>query len=362
MKGKYIVLIIDDNPDNFDVIEGFLYEYHYQLFYLPSGEDIIDQLNIINPDIILLDVMMPKINGIEVCREIKNNPQWRSIPIIMVTALTEKKDLALCLEMGANDFISKPFSSIELRARMKSLLRMKDQFDSLQDLLKLKEEMTNILVHDLRNPLTNILICAGMLKMPQLSPEKFLEKIEQIIYSGNILNDQINNLLQMAKIQSGKLLLSYELVNLNYFLKSKVDSFKNIANFQNIDLIIDLPEGVAKSFNIDTQIIGRVLDNLLSNALKFSPPNSQIICKLEYVNFNCIEIKVIDFGKTIPQDERELIFEKYEIGSNIKGVNQIGLGLFFCKMAINAHNGQIKVKPNQDRGNIFTITLHDLKS
>jgi len=126
------VLIIDDEADNFDVIETLLSDQDYQLHYAASGQDAIAYLDTFQPDLILLDVMMPVMDGIEVCKLIKTLPKWQEVPIIMVTALNTKEDLAKCLNAGANDFISKPLSSLEFRARVQSMLRIKEQHDRLE--------------------------------------------------------------------------------------------------------------------------------------------------------------------------------------------------------------------------------------
>jgi len=125
------LLIVDDEPKNFDVIETLLNEQDYQLHYAASGEDAINSLDLFEPDVILLDVMMPGIDGIEVCRRIKAMPKWESVPIIMVTALTTKTDLARCFEAGADDFISKPVNRLELTARVRSMLRIRQQYQQL---------------------------------------------------------------------------------------------------------------------------------------------------------------------------------------------------------------------------------------
>ncbi|WP_434684576.1 diguanylate cyclase domain-containing protein [Pseudanabaena minima] len=127
------ILIVDDESRNFDVIEAFLNEYDYELNYASSGQEALESLEILEEiDLILLDVMMPDMDGIEVCERIKAIPKYRPIPIIMVTALTAKADLAKCLNAGADDFISKPVNDLELRARVQSMLRLKQQYDALQ--------------------------------------------------------------------------------------------------------------------------------------------------------------------------------------------------------------------------------------
>ncbi|PZO40537.1 MAG: histidine kinase [Pseudanabaena frigida] len=126
------ILVVDDEPDNFDVIETLLSQQNYILHYAASGEEAIARLNLFRPDVILLDVMMPNMDGIEVCQRIRSQPEWKAVPIIMVTALTAKEDLAKCLATGANDFISKPLNTLEFCARVQSMLRIKQQYDQLE--------------------------------------------------------------------------------------------------------------------------------------------------------------------------------------------------------------------------------------
>jgi DNA-binding response OmpR family regulator len=135
---KQTILVIDDEESIFDVIEGLLIREGYELIYLASGKAALERLDEIQPDVILLDVMMPQLDGIETCQLIKANSSWKPIPIIMVTALDSKEDLARCLEAGADDFLSKPINSLELRARVRSMLRIKLQYDALAATMRLQ--------------------------------------------------------------------------------------------------------------------------------------------------------------------------------------------------------------------------------
>jgi two-component system, sensor histidine kinase and response regulator len=146
---KYSILVVDDEPDNFEVIEGLLDGQDYALHYVNCGQDAIEALDTLNPDLILLDMMMPDLDGLEVCRKIKVMPQWQAVPIIIVTALSEKADLARCVSMGADDFVCKPINSIELRARVQSMLRIKTQHDRIEALSKLQRSNINSLENSL---------------------------------------------------------------------------------------------------------------------------------------------------------------------------------------------------------------------
>ncbi|MGK7901273.1 MAG: response regulator [Hormoscilla sp.] len=350
------ILVIDDEIDNFDVIETLLYKEGYQLHYAPSAEKAIGQLAIFQPDVILLDVMMPDMDGIEACRRIKADQEWQAVPIIMVTALTAKEDLAKCLDAGADDFISKPVNGLELRARVNSMLRIKQQHDSLEELLKLREDMVKMIVHDLRNPLGTIFLAIDMIRLLKLSPEKIKKTIEEIALNAAHLQSLIDSMLLMAKLESGKMAIDPTEIDLEDICKSTVADFQAIAGEKQLEIISDLPEPGGR-VKLDPAIFRRVLDNLLSNAIKFSPSNSQIFLGASYLETGGAKIQVRDSGPGVSEELREKIFQQYEIGNIIKGVKQTGLGLAFCKMAIEAHGGQITVADNQPQGAIFTILL-----
>jgi two-component system, sensor histidine kinase and response regulator len=355
METQPSILVVDDEPDNFDVVETLLDGEKYQLHYAPSGQQAIARLNSFQPDVILLDVMMPNLDGMEVCRRIKADPQWQAVPIIMVTALTAKEDLARCIAAGADDFISKPVNSVELRARVHSMLRIKQQYDNLQALLKLQEDMVNMIVHDLRNPLASIVLSTEILKFPHLQPHQQQQKIEQIAIATQQLQTLIDSLLIMAKLESGKMILNLTEIDLCAICVSALADIEEIAAQRNLTLISELPKtgGIIK---LDAVIFRRVLDNLLSNAIKFSPTNAKVILKAEYLDTG-VKVQVIDSGMGIAQELKQSIFEKYEVGNIISEVSQLGLGLAFCKMAIEAHNGTITVEDNHPKGSIFTVSI-----
>jgi two-component system, sensor histidine kinase and response regulator len=353
---KPSVLVIDDEPDNFDVIEALLPDRGYKLHYASNGTDAIASLEFLQPDVILLDVMMPGMDGMEVCKRIKTLPQWQPVPIIMVTALTAKEDLARCLKAGADDFISKPVNGLELRSRVHSMLRIKQQYDNLQALLKLREEMMHIVIHDLRNPLTNILFGLDTLEIQHFSPEQQHAKISQLKLSGQQLQLIIDNLLLITKIESGKLQLNPTTIDLCDLIPAVCSGFEGIAEQKKIALVSHLPNGEA-SICADVAMFHRVLDNLLSNAIKFAPRCSKVVITVDTLPTGSTRIQVADCGPGVPEALQQKIFEKYEIGTLMQNVPQIGLGLAFCKMVVEAHKGQISVQNNHPKGSIFEIIL-----
>lgn len=350
------LLIVDDEVDNFDVIETMLSGQDYQLNYVSSGQEAIASLNLFQPDLILLDVMMPEVDGLEVCHQIRSIRRWRAVPIIMITALTAKEDLARCLEVGADDFISKPINSTELRARIQSMLRIKQQYDDLQTLLRFREDMVNMLVHDLRNRLTELMLGFEFLADENYSVTQ--QELAQIHTSAQTLQGLIDDLLKVALIKSGKFRLNLAKADLLNFIQSAIANSEAIAAQKELSLTFQILEGPPmRSVSFDVAMMHRVLDNLLSNAIKFSPPNSKIQVKAAFPTLEQFKIQVIDFGPGIADELHEKIFEKYEIGTPQPNVSQTGLGLAFCKMVVEAHGGSIQVKNNPPQGAVFEITL-----
>ena len=371
MGNKQVVLVVDDDPVNFDVIEILLFKEEYELHYKDNGADAIASLAEIKPDIILLDVMMPYMDGIEVCQQIKNAKKWQHIPIIIISALSEKEDLARCLEAGADDFISKPINSLELCARVRSMLRIKSQYDHIQETMVLREEMMQTIVHDLRNPLVGIMLGCESLKAVDMS-DRAKKRIDQIGKTIKQMRLLIDDILTIGRIEAQKLILDLTKIDITEIAKLVINDFEPITLSKKIQLVGRFATEPAYT-SADMQLIRRVLTNLIDNAIKFSPQQSSIILSVEclpknpdhpdpdHQNHNhqdLVKIQVIDCGTGVSAAQKQVIFEKYEVGNIVLGVSQIGLGLSFCKMAIEAHQGVISVTDNQPKGAIFTIFLN----
>jgi two-component system, sensor histidine kinase and response regulator len=355
------IWVVDDEITNFTVLEMLLSQEPYNLTHFSHAFELPALVQEQLPDLILMDVMMPGINGIEACYRLKSTIATRHIPVLMVTALNSKEDLARCLEAGADDFVSKPVNGLELRARMRSLLRIKHQHDELQQLadvreeiLQLRTDLSNMVIHDLRNPLANILLSCQLLQMYE-PDDRTQRKIQQIEYSGHRLESMIDSLLITAKLESGKLRVEPMPIELRQLVHSVAEEFAAVANQQQVH--IDLELATAPIFTCgDAVLLRRVLDNLLSNALKFSPAGSRVTIVLAQ-QVTAIDIQVKDQGSGVSPELREQIFAKFEIGQHLPQVKQMGLGLAFCKMAIEAHDGRISVEDNFPRGCSFTIQL-----
>ena len=173
------ILIVDDEASARATLEALLLVEGYNFIFAENADKAIISLEKTLPDIILLDMMMPEMDGMELCHVIKRNKKWQHIPIILVTALDSKEDLKRGIQAGADDFLSKPVSGIELRARVKSMLRIKAQYDQLQKMMMLREELANMVVHDMRSPLCTIIGYSDFLRK-NLVNERDLGDVDKI--------------------------------------------------------------------------------------------------------------------------------------------------------------------------------------
>lgn len=350
------ILVVDDEPDNFDVIEGFLFVEQYQLSYLSSAKKALKRLESHQPDLILLDAMMPIMDGFSFCRQVKQHPQWQHIPIIMITALGGDY-LETCLTSGADDFLAKPINKVELKARVMSMLRIKFQYEALKSSLEFRNDLTNMVVHDFVNPLSSILLQSEVLQKLELDPrvERGIQRIQR---SASRLEGLTQDLLIYAKAEAGVLVLNREAFTLETWLREVVADFEELAAVRRIEVHVSAV--VTLDFVGDRPLLSRVLTNLLANAFKFSPHCGQI--ELELVQGDnggdpVVRLSVKDQGNGIPDELKDKIFQKYEIGKKQSKVSQTGLGLAFCKMVVDAHGGGLYVLDNEPRGSVFTVEL-----
>lgn len=359
------VCIVDDNRIDRRMLTKLLQPAQYDLCFAESGEDLLSHLDELNPDVILLDVIMPGMNGFEVCQHLKNDPQWQHVPIVLVSALDGRKDIIRGLDAGADEFLSKPVNGLELRARVRSMLRIKKQYDELQTALRVREDLANMIVHDMRSPLSTMLFGSELLlRRNGLKPEDETV-IKTIRTQTRRLDSFVNDLLMVAKMRQGQLQLNRSHVGINELVSEVVVNHEAMAQSQSINLVVDLPKESPVVF-LDANLFSRVLDNLISNALKFSPAESTVLLQVTWSGARngatpdgpSLCIRVLDEGPGIPEDQREAIFEKFKV-TDVKqnGVSQIGLGLAFCKMVVETHGGHIYVAENEPTGAVFTVEI-----
>jgi two-component system sensor histidine kinase/response regulator len=357
------VFIVDDEPSARETLEALLLREGYRLAFANSGQQALERLNELSPDAILLDVMMPGMDGFDVCRRLKAGERWRHIPVILVTALDTKDDIVRGLDAGADEFLSKPVSGPELRARVRSMLRTKKQFDELEAAMRLRESLSHMIVHDMRNPLTTILMTIFAVRGSVVEP-RALEYLDVVEGETRRLEAFMTDLLLMTKMQENRLILKRSPVDLVQMIQTVGEAHRAIAQSRGVSLVTELPPYEFRRVSLDADLFRRVLDNLLSNALKFAPRGSTITLRLEYPQVDAparrpfARVRVLDEGPGIPAEHRERVFDKFEIVQlKEREVPQVGLGLAFCKLAVEAHGGRIFVEANEPQGSIFTVEI-----
>lgn len=357
------ILVVDDNPTARETFSELLTLEGYEVLAASDGLGALTSVPDFLPDVILLDVMMPILDGFSVCRRLKNDPQWRHIPIILVTALDTKADLIRGLEAGADEFLSKPVDRVELRSRLRTMLRIKKQYDSLQEALKMREDLVHMAVHDMRSPLTVILMHSSLLslKAGHLTPEQ-MESVEAIRSQANRLNAFANELLLLGKMESGELTLQRQEVAVSEMLAPLQEQYALLAQTSGIHFQLEAAQQ-PYPVQLDPGLFTRVIDNLLANALKISSPGDRITLRVQFPRNGAsgapdLRIAVLDEGPGVPPQYRETIFDKFKTANvKKKGISQTGLGLAFCKMSTEAHNGRIYVTDNQPKGAKFVVEI-----
>jgi two-component system, sensor histidine kinase and response regulator len=356
------VFIVDDEAAVRETLQTVLSADGHQFTSATNGADALARLQEEVPDVILLDVMMPAMDGHEVCRRIKADPRLRHVPVVLVTVLESKEDLVKGLDAGADEFLSKPVAAVELRARVRSMLRIKRQHDRLAAALKARDELAHMIVHDIRAPLGVIVIHAEWLAQPRNAPnEDGRRRAKTVMSQAERMSGFLNDMLMLAKLEAGKLTLKRAVVDIREMVRVAAAQHLPIAESRNVLLVVDVPPE-ARWARLDPDLVGRVLDNLLSNALKYSAGGETVSVVVSYgpktAESAGIHVEVRDQGPGVADADKARIFEKFEIVDQARrGLTQVGLGLNFSRLAVEAHGGRISIRDNTPRGSIFAIDL-----
>jgi signal transduction histidine kinase len=327
-----------------------LFKEDYQLDLAESGWQCLSYLETQEPDLILLDVMMPGLSGYDVCRRLKSSKDYQHIPIVLLTALKEREHILTGLEAGADEFVSKPVSGPELRARVKNLLRMKQMHDDLQRTLEFRQDLTRFLVHDMRNPLISIRLACELAR-PSAGPA-LTSTFDQILGEVQTLNGYIEEMLVAAALEGS----AFELQLSERVLAELVGEWlESPLPWQGVEIRFqDRSEGL--HLQADWALVRRVLENLLGNAVKYGM-GRPIEIHLDRGPETAI-VRVIDQGQGVPEEYRERIWEKHGTAPLRKpGSRQFGLGLYFSRLVAEAHGGRLEMTENVPQGSIFTLTL-----
>jgi len=367
------VLIIDDVADNFDVIESILSDQDYQLHYAANGRDAIAGLSIFQPDLILLDVMMPEMDGIEVCKRIKASPEWQTVPIIMVTALNSKSDLANCLNAGADDFISKPINSIELRARINSMLRIKQQYNSIQNLSTIQAYTIKILEstldelrgtfssrmsHELNTPLSGIIGAIDLLlaDLENMDIAEIREMLGWADESVHRLESLTNNFLIYLELESSKIRQSSFNSSHTKLSISSIESMLQLytqrANRSN-DFIFSIESA---EISLSEKYFLTIINELVDNAMKFSSLGTTIKVSSQVVE-EMFNLSIQDLGRGMTEDQIDKIGAFMQFDRKIYEQQGIGLGLRIVKKIVELAGGKFSINSIYQQETTVNISL-----
>ena len=371
------ILIVDDDMINIKLLKRMLFSENYTFYEAQNGDAAIELVSKIDPDLILLDVMMPGMSGFEVCRRLKHNEGTKSIPIVMVTALKEKEHRLNAMKSGADDFLSKPVDSTEILIRVKSLLRIKSYHDEISanykeiaaknahllELEKIKEGLMHMIVHDLRNPLAAL---SGYLDLVLLDKQNLslnqIQCLEYSLESCRELNEMIGGLLDIYKMEQGRMQLNLEPAELDDLIAQSVQQFQFKAAEK--QLSINFERGNRENrISVDRGLVKRVFANLLQNAVRHTPSGGKIeIITSSDEAGDTLRVEFRDNGIGLAPEYHLSVFDKFEqVGMADRpgeNVGASGLGLAFCKAAVEAHGGKIWVESaGLGTGSNFQICL-----
>ena len=365
------ILIVDDMPKNIQILGNILYREGFKLSYAQSGEEALELIQMNPYDLILLDIMMPQMNGYDVCERIRGKESTREIPIIFLTAKTDKESIVKGLCLGAQDYIMKPFSSEELIQRVKTHLLIRSQKEQLKNvnktlekkveertnqlrianeqlksLEKAKSEFLSIISHELRTPLNGIMGLTDLLKNSIQSKEN-REYINYLKEASERLARFSETAILITTLKSEQYKFNFTSQKIKYLIENIFESYEERFRKKNITLEIGAYEDDLQ-INIDFDLIKTCLENLLNNALKFSPKGSRVRIdidqKKEFTN-----IGISDEGPGFNRQAMNNMFE-YFSNAETSHFEGIGLSLAATKLIMDAHQGKIHIENSESAG------------
>lgn len=361
------LLVVDDDATNRDVLSRRLKRQGHTVATASSGREALAMMAAAAYDVVLLDIMMPDMDGYEVLGHIKSDPRLQHIPVIMISALSEVQSVVRCIDAGAEDYLTKPFNPVLLRARMGASLEKKrgrdretalyaqlqQNYKRLQEVEKLRDDMRNMIVHDLRTPLTAVIVGVEMLEKHGALNDSQREMMSIATGGGKTLLGMINDLLDVEKMEAGATQLHYEELSAAALVAGAVVQVAPLAEMERTALVTDIAAGLPL-FSGDANKLSRTLVNLVANAIKFTRAGTVTIAVSQQAEGMRFAIR--DTGAGIPAEAFARIFEKF---GQLDAAHKVGtgLGLAFCKLAVEAHGGTISVESTVGEGSTFSFTI-----
>ncbi|MEA5005963.1 MAG: hybrid sensor histidine kinase/response regulator [Rikenellaceae bacterium] len=360
-KDGYIpdILIVDDIPANLALLGHILKNFGYKVRPVPNGTLALKVAEKEKPDLIFLDIMMPEMDGFEVCRKFKENKDLSDVPIIFISALNETNDIVKALEAGGSDYITKPFKAEEVKARAATHIKLYLQTKELQKANAEKDKFFSIIAHDLKSPFSNFLGVTQTLEemLPVLSMDDIQSFASSMHKSATVLFRLLENLLQWSRIQRG--LIPYEPMEtpIKPIISEGVFMSQDAALKKEIEIIQKIPDDL-NTFS-DKNMLLTVIRNLTSNAVKFTPRGGKITISANNTDDNYVEIAVKDTGIGIPEIMAKNIFsiDVKTSRDGTEGEPSTGLGLLLCKEFVEKNGGKIRLESEENVGSTFYFTI-----
>lgn len=363
---EYKILIVDDVMSNVLLLKVLLTNEKFAIATASNGRQALEQVEKENPDLVLLDVMMPDMSGFEVAQHLKSNPNTADIPIIFLTALNSTADIVKGFQVCANDFISKPFNKEELIIRVThqiSLVAAKrlilSKTEELQRTIAGRDKLYSVIAHDLRSPMGSIKMVLNMLIL-NLPSEKIGAEMYELLTMANQTTEDVfsllDNLLKWTKSQIGKLNVVYQDVDLVEVTDGVIEIFSMVASLKKIRIHEMKPEKMM--VNADIDMLKTVVRNLLSNAIKFSKENSEVLVKMEEVDGMAV-VSVQDYGCGISEEGQKKLLHTDTHFSTFGTNNEegSGLGLLLCKDFVVKNGGKLWFTSKEGEGSIFSFSI-----
>lgn len=353
------ILIVDDVAKNIQLVANFLTKAGYQINFALDGQSALEHASREKFGLILLDIMMPGMDGFEVCKTLKANPQTSEIPVVFLTAKTDDTSIAKAFEAGSVDYITKPFNPSELLARVKTHLRLRNREIELTNLNKTKDVFLSIIGHDLKTPLANIVSLGEILinNIGDATEEEKKELLGDIVESGRQGMWLLENLLSWTRIQTGKITYDPKNLVLQTIIDKNISFISPVAVRKSIQLHSESEPGLI--VYTDLNIINTIIRNLLSNALKFTPAGGEVSLKATKTGNGEIIVYVTDNGIGIEKSRLNDLFKSIGQASTLGTMNEkgSGLGLALVSDLVNEIGARIEVESEIGIGSTFRLFL-----
>ena len=364
-RSEYKILIVDDVVSNVLLLKILLTNEKFQVCTANNGTTCIEMAKKEHPDLILLDVMMPDISGFDTAVILKKDDETKEIPIIFLTALNTPADLVHGFQVGANDFLTKPFNKEELVMRVMQQISLvaakriiEKQNAELRATLSNRDKMYSVIAHDLRSPMASIRMVLNLVVQsatPDTVGVELYTLLDQANRESEEVHDLLDNLLKWTKSQTGRLNVVLQDLDLNDIIPGVVDIFEMIAQTKNIKL--ELQSSDDKLIVVaDNDMLKTVVRNFMSNAIKFSPDGASIEIAMQKEG-DFAKVSVRDHGVGIASDRIDTIFHKGETTYGTGGEEGSGLGLQLCQDFARKIGGDCTVESVEGQGSTFSVLI-----